>query len=157
PVTARFYWNPRVSPDGKRIVVEESNTYLWIYDLFSGTAMRRLTFEGNNTNPIWTRDGQRIIYRSDKGNDQAVYWQRTDGNGGAERLTTPEKGASHTPLSLSPDGKTLLFRVTLKDGGDIWMLPMDGERTPRPLIVDPVTQDSASFSPDGRWVAYQSA
>ena len=50
---------------------------------------RRLTFGGNNRFPIWSADGKRIVFQSDRDGDAALFWQPADGSGTAERLTTP--------------------------------------------------------------------
>ena len=104
---------PRVSPDGKRVAVstddgKEAN--VWIYELSGASAMRRLTFGGRNRFPVWTADGQRVAFQSDREGDAAIFWQRADGNGPAERLTKPEQGTSHVPDSWSPKNDALLFQ-----------------------------------------------
>ena len=157
PFPAGLYSNPRISPDGKQLVaavVESGNKNLWIYDLSGAASPRRLTFDGASF-PIWTRDGQRIIYTSNRDGGRALYWQRADGNGSAERLTEP-KEATIVATSLSEDGKNLAFT---DDSGsrDIWMLPLDGGRKPQPLIEAKGSLEwRGSFSPDGRWIAYAS-
>ena len=78
---------------------------MWVYDLGTGGALRRLTFGGGNYFPIWTLDGQYITFQSNREGDLAIYRQRADGSGGAERLTRVEDGDSaHEPESWSPDG-----------------------------------------------------
>ena len=69
---------------------------------------RRLTFGGNNRFPVWSADGRRVTFQSDREGDPAIFWQPADG-GTAERLTTPARGTSHAPESWSPDGQVLLF------------------------------------------------
>ncbi len=98
---------PRVSPDGKRIVFETTDAeeaVVSVYDLSRASSVRRLTFGGNNRFPIWSADGSRVTFQSDRDGDPAIFWQPADG-GTAERLTMPEPGRSHTPESWSPDGQ----------------------------------------------------
>jgi len=158
------YFSPRISPDGRQLAIHngggggDEDAIVWIYELSGAASMRRLTFGGSSRSPVWTRDGQRIIFGSNREGDQSLFWQRVDGTGSVERLTMAEKGAFHNPESLSPDGKVLLFTV---DNGTyargIWMLRMDGDRKPQPLIEDRNgNQDNPVFSPDGHWIAYQS-
>jgi serine/threonine-protein kinase len=155
-VQAARYADPRISPDGKQLAVttNDDNASIWIDDLSGATSMRRLTFEGRSRGPLWSRDGQRIFYASTRGSEDALFWQRADGSGSEEQLTKSEPGSF--PNSVSPDAKTLAF-YTPRNGGDVSILSLAGDRTPKPLISVPVThQDHANFSPDGRWLAYRS-
>ena len=113
---------PRVSPDGKRIVFETSDgkeAVVSIYELSRASSVRRLTFGGNNRFPIWSADGSRVTFQSDRAGDPAVFWQPANG-GTADQLTTPEPGVSHTPESWSPDGEVLLFSETKDFVSSLW-------------------------------------
>ena len=108
------YQYPRVSPDGTRLVFGTSDgkqAVVSTYELSGASTVRRLTFEGNNRFPIWSANGSRVAFQSDRQGDPAIWWQPADG-GTAEKLTTPEPGTSHTPESWSPDGDVLLFSET---------------------------------------------
>ena len=78
----------------------------------------------------------------------------TDGSREAERLTTSEHNQS--PSSWSPDGTALAFIQNEEDEEDIWILPMEGDRTPQPFAESPFREIHAQFSPDGHWLAYTS-
>jgi hypothetical protein len=132
---------------------------VWIYELAGRTAIRRLTFGGKNRAPIWSPDGQWVVFQSDREGDLAMFRQRADGTGVAERVTKPEAGEEHIPQSVSPDGKHLLFTVrkertyTLRTtqvpaGVGAKAEPFGGVRSERGLV-------EGVFSPDGRLVAYQ--
>src|SRR5262249_21270355 len=73
------YVSPRVSPDGRRVAVDTDNGregIVWVYDDLAGTTeLRRLTFGGNNRSPVWSRDGTRVAYQSDREGDAAIFWQ----------------------------------------------------------------------------------
>jgi Tol biopolymer transport system component len=89
------YRDPRISPDGRQIAFgtdDGREASVWVYDLSGTSAMRRLTFGGNNRYPVWSPDGSRIALQSDREGDLAIFAQRTDGTGKAERLTKPEPG-----------------------------------------------------------------
>ena len=91
---------PRVSPDGKRVAVvtdDGKEASVWIYDLSGASAIRRLTIGGRNRFPVWTAEGERITFQSDREGDLGIFWQRADGATPAERLTTAEKGAAQVP------------------------------------------------------------
>ena len=149
---------PRVSPDGKRIVFETTDgkeAVVSIYELSRASSVRRLTFGGNNRFPIWSADGSRVTFQSDRDGDPAVFWQPADG-GTADRLTTPEPGMSHTPESWSPDGEVLLFSATKDFVSSLWTFSLkDRKATPFGDVKGSALPTDAMFSPDGRWIAYQ--
>jgi dipeptidyl aminopeptidase/acylaminoacyl peptidase len=127
-----------------------------IYDLSGRTTMRRLTLGGANRFPIWSADGQRIAYQSDREGDLGIFWQRADGTGAVERLTKPEAGTGHVPDAWSPDGQTLLFEA-VKDGRfSLWTRYATGKVERFGTVQSSVAIDAA-FSPDGHWVAYAKA
>ena len=153
------YLSPRLSPDGGRLVVqsaEAEGNVLWTYDLSSDRQIQQLTFDWDNHRPVWTPDGQRITFASDREGPMSLYWMPADGSGAPERLTTAEAGTSHWPQSWSPDGQTLLFNVQrdpLTDW-DIWMLSVTGRETQRLYDTPDTIYLGADLSPDGQWLAY---
>jgi eukaryotic-like serine/threonine-protein kinase len=153
---ARAYSSPRLSPDGRQVAVgiAEQETQVWLYDLSRETSTR-LTFEGsNNANPVWTPDGKRIAFSSNKEGPSNVFWQLADGSGGLERLATGED--TQTPNSWSPDGQLLAFvEVTPTTGIDIWVLRLS-DRKAQPFLRTPFLESAPRFSPNGRWLAYVS-
>lgn len=172
----RFYRHPRVSPDGTQVAVQITETLqserrwsIWVYDLSGDAAIRRLTqlSDGNNVRPVWTPDGERITFASDREGPTAIYWQPADGSGPAEPLTTPTDGEFHVPDSWSPDG-VLAFEVRRRPrqgmyrvagdiaSGELWTRDADGELAPFYNLPD-LTQFGAAFFPNGRWLAYSSA
>jgi serine/threonine-protein kinase len=149
------YSEVRISPDGKQLALAGIEQSVWIYDLSGATSMRRLTFEGTqNHHPVWTPDGTRIVYRSNRDEVFSVLWRAADGSEGAERLTTPEPGTSHGADSFLP-GQLKFFYVLIKPGSDIWLYSIPDKKS-TPVVVDPGNQNNAFPSPDGRWLAYQS-
>ncbi len=164
--TPRQYFNPRFSPDGKRLAVNfvDGNTHdVWIYDL-QREALSRLTFhEGTDITPGWTPDGRYVTFRSDRdGVVGNIYWKRADGAGEAERLT--EGNYPQVPNSWSPDGKMLVFHENNPDTrSDLWMLPMEEDEQgalkpgkPVPFLRTPAREEDGIISPDGHWLAYSS-
>ena len=126
---------------------------MWIYRLGGTSALQRLTFEGRNRYPIWSPDGTRVAFQSDRGGDRAIYVQRVDGGGPAERLTKAGEGESQIPESWSPDGRYLMVSVAKGNDFSLWNLTFAGGTMTR-FGVTSRTPISATFSPDGRWIAY---
>jgi Tol biopolymer transport system component len=151
---ARAYLVPRLSPDGRRVAVTitEQESHVWLYDL-AREAWTRLTFEGNaNNGPVWTPDGKRFAFSSNKEGPINLFWQLADGSGGLERLTTSEY--LDAPQSWSPDGQLLaFFEVNPATQRDIWVLRMS-DRKAQPFLRTQFDEAVPQFSPDGRWLAY---
>ncbi len=135
---------------------------MWLYDL-SRETLTRFTFEGNvNNGAVWTPDGKRIAFISNKEGPRNIFWQLADGSGGLERLTTSEY--LHIPGSWSPDGQLLAFAENnTPTGYDIWVLrlgdPSGGSgqvRKAQPFLQTPFNEQAPQFSPDGRWLVYAS-
>jgi Tol biopolymer transport system component len=146
----------QMSPDGKRLARSNPagpNRDIWIHDLERSTATR-LTYRDNSSYPIWTPDGTRVVFSSGVP-DPNLFWKSADGSGAEERLTTSP--LSQFPNSFAPDGKLLAFTQNHPSGGaDLWILPLEGDRTPRPFLQTPFNEADPAFSPDGKWLAYVS-
>jgi eukaryotic-like serine/threonine-protein kinase len=151
------YQQPRVSPDGKHIVFsidDGKDAAVWIYELSGATAMRRLTFGGNNRFPIWSADGQRVAFQSDREGDLGIFWQAADGSGTAERLTKADAGTSHIPESWSPKEDAFLFRVTKGPQASLSLFSLKERKATSFGSIRSTSPTDTVFSPDGRWVAY---
>ncbi len=155
---------PRLSPDGKRLAFQQGTGNIWVYDMARGTTSRLTLGTAGATWPLWTPDGERLTYShphtTPKGSGQAIYWRRFDGSGEEEPLT-PETILNAYPSSWSPDGRVLVFqRLAEKDGSccEIWTVALDEKGKPGEPRRFPgvATGFGASFSPDGRWLAYTS-
>jgi Tol biopolymer transport system component len=155
----RAYNSPRISPDGKRIafgIDEGRESSVWIYELSSSTAPRRLTFGGRNRYPIWSGDGQHLAFQSDREGDLGIFWQRADGTGTVERITKPGTGVIHIPDSWSPDGERFSFTAVKGTEAVVWIHSIKDKKE-TPFAATPSAFIGRSvFSPDGRWIAYQS-
>jgi serine/threonine-protein kinase len=148
----RGYYCPRPSPDAQRLAVSiQGNRGTWLYDLARGTLTRFAA--GNHS--IWTPDGKHATLSIPQSGTVNLYRMPADGNGAAERLTTSDN--VQFPGSWSPDGQVLAFtEADPTTGWDIWMLGLQGDRKPQPFLQTPSNEGGPVFSPDGRWLAYQS-
>jgi len=160
------YVNPAFSPDGKRLALEINDgkrSDIWVYEWERDT-MTRLTFGGTyNIRPVWTPDGLRITYSSlDNSGKFDLNWKQANGAGDALRLT--EGKNQMTALSWRPDGKVLaFFQLNAATSLDILTLPVEGSEEsgwkpgePQPFVNSAYNELEAAFSPDGRWLAYES-
>jgi len=101
------------------------------------------------------RGGKRVTFASNKAGPTNLFWKNADGSGAEERLTTSEN--TQAPGPWSPDGQTLAFTETdPSTGWDIWALSLKDPRKSQPFLRTPFNETNLAFSPDGRWVAYQS-
>jgi Tol biopolymer transport system component len=159
PLPRGAYQHPRVSPDGKWLAIESDDgkeTAISLYELWSANSTVRLTYGGNNRAPVWSADGKRVAFQSDRGGDRAIWWQPVDG-GPAERLTRPEPGTIHTPESWAPRSDVLLFSATKDAETTLWTFSTSARKAARFGDVTSIgVPTNGVFSPDGRWVAYQS-
>jgi eukaryotic-like serine/threonine-protein kinase len=149
------YEAARVSPDGRRVTFGSDDgreAIVWVYDLSGASAPRRLTFGGRNKFPVWSADGERIAFQSDREGDAGIFWQRVDG-GRAERLTKADPGTAHIPESWSKEG-VLLFTVAKGATISLWTLSARDRKQEPFGGVRSSTPTGAVFSPDGKWVAY---
>ena len=157
-VSSGPYLNARASRDGRYLAVETDDgraADIYTHDLSGNGGINRLTFGGRNTSPVWSPDGQRVAFQSDREGDRGIFAQRIDGTG-VVRLTTAAKDEAHIPESWSPDGKHLLFSVVKSDAYALWTLSMADGKTARFSDILSREPIGAVFSPDGRWVAYHS-
>jgi serine/threonine-protein kinase len=144
---------PSVSPDGQQIAIK-SGTDVWVLDRRTA-ALRRLTFDGFNYLPIWTPDGQRIVFSSNSTQQFALNWVVADGTAVAEALTKSPN--IQVATSASTDGQDLIFMEMNPDWTiDVWTLPLQGEKGQQPLLSGSFSESWPTISPDGRWLAYSS-
>ena len=148
----------RASRDGTRAALDTTDgkeAIVWIYELAETSAMKRLTFGGANRFPIWSPDGQRVAFQSNREGDLAIFAQRIDGTG-VERLTKPDTGEVHVPESWSPDGRHISYSVLKESQYSVWILSLADRKTVRFNDVQSREPNGSVFSPDGRWIAYHS-
>ena len=155
PLPPRSYLHPRISPDGRQLAIEVEgvNHDFYAYDFERGV-MTRITNDGLSHGPIWSPDSKYLAFRSWKAEMMTMWRIPSDRSGPAERLTNV--GKRQSVVSFSPDGDYLLFDQAddRANSVDVWVLPMRGDRTPKPFVSSRAVEGSAKFSPDGKWVAY---
>ncbi len=152
----RAYRGPRLSPDGRRLAVYTGSpdSGIWILDLARGS-WDRLASGALNWNPVWSSDGERIAFASNRSGPINVFWTPVDSSSPAEQLT--QALSWPIPLASSPDGRTLIIdEQPQATSHDISVLSLTGDRELRPFLRTPANETAARLSPDGGWLAYQS-
>jgi Tol biopolymer transport system component len=147
-----------LSPDGKRVAVTravESNSDVWLIDTDGGD-FQRLTFEpGLDHSPVWSSDGTRFVFGSPRNGPANLFEKAASGAGNEKLLLVSDQ--PKLALDWSRDGQWLLYNTLHpKTGLDIWAVPMPPDRKPVAVMDTPFDETGAQFSPNGRWVTYQS-
>ena len=139
---------PRISPDGRRVAFDTGDGTIWIAELSALGSPRRLAA---GRFPMWSPDGARVLFAG--ANGFQLFWQAADGTGEPERIAE----TARAPESWST-GLGLVSYITLTGAADydIWAFA-PADRSQKAVIVEPTSaQMSSRFSPDGKWIAYQS-
>jgi Tol biopolymer transport system component len=145
------YSNPSLSPDEKKLIVSRMDLQtrtrdLWLFDLASGGASRFTFDPADETNAVWSPDGNRIAFDMVRNGIIDIYQKEVAGASQPKLLQ--HSGENNFIHQWSPDGRLLLYRV----GPITWALPLDGAGKP----WGPYAMENARISPNGRWVAYTS-
>jgi len=150
-----WYYNVRLSPDGHRLAVDQTdpdgkNTDIYVHDL-ARDAVTRLTFEPSlDQSAVWSPDGKKILFSSNRTGHFRMYIKNADGSGSEEEVA--DQGVSlFNPWDWSRDGKYTLYRRGTQVGYLTWP-----DRVAKPLTPENLALRGAQFSPDGRWFAYAS-
>ena len=151
--------SPSLSPDGQRVAlyrgVEGANPDIWLFETKRGVFSRFTTDAADDVGPVWSPAGDRIVFSSNRSGIHNLF-QKAVAAGGSETLllsTAQPKFAT----DWSSDGRFVLFHTQHpKSGNDVWAFQMNGNGTPFAVVQTSAEELSGQFSPDGRWVAYQS-
>jgi eukaryotic-like serine/threonine-protein kinase len=149
---------PRLSPDEKRVAADrlDSQTLtldLWLYDV-TGVAGSRFTFDpADDLFPVWSPDGSRIVWSSNRDGTNHLYQKGASGAGQDALLLKSNNRKFPTDWSL--DGRFIIYyEINPKTKRDIWVLPLFGDQKPFPFLQTEANEVGAQLSPDGRWMAY---
>jgi Tol biopolymer transport system component len=150
---------PSISPDGNQVAVDrldpQAGTYdLWLHDLQRNTA-QRITFDPkHDDHPVWSPDGTRVVFSSNRGGHYDLYLKSvTNGSNAEVLLETP---LQKFPSDWSRDGRFILYyQVDPKTKYDIWVLSVADRKT-HPYLQTEFSESWPKVSPDGRWLAYTS-
>ena len=155
------YSNPVLSPDGRRLAfaLTDKNSRksdVWIRDLTRGVSTRLTLAQGDNDVPLWSPDGATIAFSSTRNGVGDLYSKPANGQGDDVLLLKDE--ALKFPTDWSRDGRYMAYtRIDAKNGQDVWVLPLFGDRKPIAAATGDFAEGSGVFSPDGRFIAYRSS
>ena len=149
---------PALSPDGRRVALSRNvngNSDIWFLDTRRGV-LSRFTFDATFDNfPTWSPDGSGVVFSSNRKGVFDLYQKPTTGAVNEELLLA--NAQSKNPVDWSPDARFVLYRSSgPKTTNDLWALPLDGDRKPFPVVQTNFDERDGQFSPDGKWIAYQS-
>jgi Tol biopolymer transport system component len=161
------YGGVSLSPDGKKLAyyLDGTGFDVWVFDIARGVKTP-LTFGSSsgqgNLYPVWSPDGKYVAYVSFRNGKYGLYQKSADGSGGETQLL---EGTDHfrVPTSWSADGKFLVYHEGVSGGTyaygvpggwSIWVLPLFGDRKTYPFLQSTFSAREATFSPDGKWLAY---
>jgi Tol biopolymer transport system component len=153
-----LYQNAVVSPDQQLVAFNRTdpNNDVWIEDMTRG-ATSRLTFDkAVDDFPVWSPDGARIVFSSDRNGGVFDLYEKQSSGGGQEQLLL-KTGQPKVATDWSRDGRYIIYTETAAgSGADLWLLPTSGDTTPIEYLRTPFNESQARVSPDGRWLAYRS-
>ena len=155
PAPPRAYVYPRLSPDGTRIAVIalDLDVDVWLWELGRSTLTRATFDPAADHTPLWTPDGRRLIFSSDRLGIRNLFWQMANGTGDIVRLVESQNRQSAT--GVSPDGRRLIVMETgQKTAEDVMQVELDGTHRVKPLVQTTFSERNGVISPDGRWLAY---
>ena len=155
--TVRGYEDMSIARDGKMAaftIPADPVWNIWILDLQRGN-VNRLTFNGDNRDPLWSPDGRHVAYTSFRDGHFGIYWSTVDGSSPEQKLTSNQ--FEPTAAAFTPDGKKLIFTQDVSATNvNSWEVSVTGDATPVPLN-GLGAGGSLDISPDGKWIAYESA
>ena len=160
PIQTGSYLNPRISPDGSRVALDDRNEGwdTWIWDFTSETRTHLTVGERGGLYPTWTPNGERIAYYNRAGD---IDWKAANNTGSPERLAESpgDQGSDGVhPQFFTPTGAELVFQEqdNPETGHNLGMIAVEDAAEPIWLLREPFNERNAELSPNGRWLAYES-
>jgi len=156
--TAEFILTPSLSPDEKKVAMVRTvatGNDIWLLDVTRQNSFPFTFDPAMDSNPVWSPDGSRIVFSSNRSGPYDLYWKLSSGAENEELLFKSENAKFVT--DWSHDGRFILYQESTSDNaGSISALPMFGEQKPIPIVQSNFYEGQAKFSADGHWIAYVS-
>jgi len=145
------YGTPRISPDGRRLLVESQGSAIETLDLLRGTRAKLTAPALGTSFSTWTADGEVVVFRR----FNLPFWIAANGSNKAGPV--PSGLINDYPASPGPDPDSILdVRIQPDTSGDIFLMSISGKFQPKPLLVTPAYEGGPQLSPDRHWLLYQS-
>jgi serine/threonine protein kinase/Tol biopolymer transport system component len=159
--------NPELSPDGRRLAYNrriDTNTDVWVLDVARGTKKPLTSYPGLDHQPVWSPDGTHMVFSSirstsfDHSNRSSNYdlYEISVDAAEPEMLVRAEPPGLKVASDWSRDDFVLYRTLNPDTGYDVWAVSMRGDRKAFPVVATPANERDAQFSPDGKWIAYES-
>jgi len=157
---AGLYFTLWLSPDQKQAAADRMDSQtgtqdIWLFDLLRGIPSRFTTDPANDWFPLWSPDGNSIVFSSNRDGVTNLFLKNANGVGGEEVLLKSDENKAADDWSA--DGKFIVYESrNTQNKSDLWILPMAGDRKPFPFLQTVFNEQQAQFSPDGKWISYTS-
>jgi serine/threonine protein kinase/Tol biopolymer transport system component len=163
------YLNPRISPDGGRVALnamdpQTGNWDIWIWNRARGFPSRLTTDPAVDSDPVWSPDGTRILFASNRGGHQGFYLRSADGSGNDEEIARADgaglienvlaRGGTLVLNDWSRDGHYIVYVTLSGSPPTIWALPVGDKSAPVQISDGTTVSYAPRLSPDGKWLAY---
>ena len=152
------FQDAHISPDGKKVSAARADAAghleIYIYDLARGTKSQFSFSQTRDDDPIWSPDGNTIVFDSARSGKIDLYTRPANGARQEELLYHDD--LDKYPSSWSSDGKYLAYETIGGGHFDIWVMPMFGDRKPYPFLQEKHNTRFPVFSPDGKWMVFTS-
>jgi Tol biopolymer transport system component len=159
--TPRVYMTPRLSPDQKSVAVTliggpTELPDVWVLELSRGTGTRTITDPSSDWYPVWSPDGGRLFFGSNRTGATAIFEKIGVGPDQVFAKSVPTSGFSRFPSDMSSDGRFLAYFGSTTRNYDLGVFTVSGDRQPESFLSTPFNEVQGRFSPNGRWMAYAS-
>jgi eukaryotic-like serine/threonine-protein kinase len=159
---AGLYSEPALSPNGQQVAVgrgedQPGQAQIWVLAHSSASGLRLTFQQSDQAAPLWSPDGTEIVFSTNQTGSYELRRKMANGVAAEEVLLKGDPATAQYADDWSPDGQFIVYDVVGPKGDvDLWLLPMRGDRKPRPFLRTQFRETQARFAPDGRWIAYTS-
>jgi Tol biopolymer transport system component len=158
---AADFHHASLAPDERRVAIEKTDSAsgrhtIWIVDFDRGTSSRLINDPFGAHAPIWSRDGSRVLFGSNRFGGLDLYTMRADGVGAETLVLRSEQRVMQRSTDWSSDGSTVIYEADEAGQIDLWMAPVASPGQPHRFLESRANETQGQFSPDMRWLAYSS-